>query len=202
LEGGSAIWRADIDGTNVTLLSKDKLDVQPSCSPDGKFVVYVDVSNIINRLMKVSIEGGTPSEISKVELQSPAISPDGNSVAVAYTPDLSKPPKLAVVGLNGGEIRSTYDFPQEVAISGDGGQKLVWTKDGHAVLYPVNKSGLVSIWAQPVTAPGASPAPAKQVMSLGPDFGWGAYALSPDGKQMIYAHGRILTDAVLISHFH
>ena len=201
-EGGSAIWRADIDGTNVTPLSKDKLDVQPSCSPDGKFVVYVDVSNVVNRLMKVSIEGGTPSEISKVELQSPAISPDGNSVAVTYTPNLSKPPKLAIIGLNGGEIRSTYDFPQEAALNGDGGQKLVWTNDGRAVLYPVNKSGVVSLWAQPVSAPGASPSPAKQVMSLGPDFGWGAYALSPDGKQMIYAHGRILTDAVLISHFH
>jgi eukaryotic-like serine/threonine-protein kinase len=200
--GGSSVWRADIDGTNVALLSNDKLDGQPSCSPDGKFVVYVDASNIVNRLMKVGIEGGTPAEISKLEVQSPVISPDGNSVAVAYTPDLSKPPKLAVIGLAGGEIRSTYDLPQEVALNGDGGQKLAWTKDGHAVLYPVNKSGVVSLWAQPVTSPGVAPGPAKQVMTIGSDFEWGAYALSPDGKQMIYAHGRILTDAVLISHFH
>ncbi|HXN71330.1 MAG TPA: protein kinase [Candidatus Acidoferrales bacterium] len=200
--GNSSVWRADIDGTNVALLSNGKRDVQPSCSPDGKFVVYVDVSNNVYRLMKVGIEGGTPAEITKLEVQSPVISPDGNSVAVAYTPDLSKPPKLAVVGLSGGEIRSTYDLPQEVAFTGDGGQKLTWTKDGHAVLYPVNKSGLVSIWAQPVTSPGAAPAPAKQVMTTGSDFEWGAYSLSPDGKQIIYAHGRILTDAVLISHFH
>jgi hypothetical protein len=40
------------------------------------------------------------------------------------------------------------------------------------------------------------------VMNLGPDFQWGAYTLSPDGKQIIYAHGRAVTDAVLISHFH
>ena len=200
--GNSSVWRADIDGTNVALLSNGKVDVQPSCSPDGKFVVYIDVSNNVNRLMKVGIEGGTPAEISKLEVQSPIISPDGSSVAVAYTPDLSKPPKLAVIGLSGGEIRSTYELPQEVALNGDGGQKLNWTKDGHAVLYPVNKSGFVSIWAQPVTPPGAALIPAKQVMTTGSDFEWGAYALSPDGKQIIYAHGRILTDAVLISHFH
>jgi hypothetical protein len=74
-------------------------------------------------------------------------------------------------------------------------------KDGRAVLYPVNKSGTASLWAQPIAATGATPVAPKQLMSLGPDFAWGGYTLSPDGKQLMYAHGHIVTDAVLISHF-
>jgi hypothetical protein len=48
---------------------------------------------------------------------------------------------------------------------------------------------------------GSARSPAKQVMTLGPDFQWCAYTLSPDGKQVVYAQGRAVTDAVLISHF-
>ncbi|MFZ3215251.1 MAG: protein kinase [Candidatus Acidiferrales bacterium] len=200
----SAIWRADMDGSNLTKLSGDETAVHPDCSPDGKFVVYVDVLHEPTRLMKVGIDGGAPTEISKADLFSPAISPDGTSLAVLYHPDPAKRPSLAVVGLNGGEIRSVYDLPVDAqeALSGDGGQKLAWTGDGRAILYPVNKDGELSLWAQPVTSQGATPAAAKRVMNLGADFQWGAYALSPDGKQIVYAHGRQVTDAVLISHFH
>jgi eukaryotic-like serine/threonine-protein kinase len=200
----SSIWRADMDGSNLTQLSTGKIAVHPNCSPDGKFVVYVGVVGDSVQLMRVGIDGGTPAEISKEELFSPVISPDGNSAACAYQPDPGKRPKLAVVGLNGGEIRNVYDLPPEMqgAFNGDGGQKLAWTKDGRAILYPFNKDGVISLWAQPVGPQGSAPAAAKQVMNLGPDFQWGAYTLSPDGKQIIYAHGRAVTDAVLISHFH
>jgi len=200
----SAIWRADTDGSNLTQLSNGKLAVHPSCSPDGKFVVYVDVEGNSTHLMRVGIDGGTPSQISKEELFAPVISPDGNSLACAYQPEPGKRPNLAIVGIDGGEVRNVFDLPQETqaTLGGDGGQKLAWTKDGRAVLYPVNKDGVVTLWAQPVGAQGSAPAAAKQVMNLGPDFQWGAYTLSPDGKQIIYAHGRAVTDAVLISHFH
>src|SRR5271155_237763 len=200
----SSIWRADMDGSNLTQLSTGKLAVHPNCSPDGKFVVYVGVAGDSIHLMRVGIDDGAPTEVSKEELFSPVIAPDGNSLAAAYQPEPGKRPNLAIVGLDGGEIRNGYDLPPETqsAFGGDGGQKLAWTKDGRAVLYPVNKDGVVTLWAQPVGAQGSAPAAAKQVMNLGPDFQWGAYTLSPDGKQIIYAHGRAVTDAVLISHFH
>jgi eukaryotic-like serine/threonine-protein kinase len=200
----SSIWRADMDGSNLTQLSTGKIAVHPNCSPDGNSVVYVEVSGDATHVMRVGIDGGTPTEVSKQEAYSPVYAPDGSALAVLYQPDPGKPVKLAVMGLDGGEIRNVYDLPPEAqsSINGDGGQKISWTKDGRAILYPVRKNGVVTLWAQPVGPQGSAPAAAKQVMNLGPDFQWGAYTLSPDGKQVIFAHGRAVTDAVLISHFH
>jgi eukaryotic-like serine/threonine-protein kinase len=202
-QNSSAVWRADMDGSNLTQLSSGKIAAQPNCSPDGQFVVYVDVSDVTARLMRVGIDGGTPTEIVKAEMFRPIVSPDRSSMAVTYEPDPSKRARLAVIGMNG-DIRSVYDLTPEAvaALNGDGGQKLAWTKDSRAVLYPTINDGTVTLWAQPIAPQGGAPAPAKQVMNLGPDFQWGAYALSPDGKQIVYARGRAATDAVLISHFH
>ena len=196
-----SIWRADADGANVKELTPGRFAVEPSCSPDGKFVVFLDVVGDTTHLMKVDLDGGALTEVSKAQVGRPAISPDGRLVAGIYGRDLSQQ-KLAIVGMDGGEVQALYDLPPTASISGDGGEKLIWTKDGRAVLYPVQKAGAVEIMAQPVGGPGASPAPARQVMNLGPDFDWGAWSLSPDGKQIVYAHGRHPTDAVLISHFH
>src|SRR5580700_9207719 len=203
-QDSSSIWRAEMDGSNPTRLSTGKIAVHPNCSPDGKSVVYVDVTGNATHVMRVSIDGGTPTQVSKQEAYSPAYAPDGSALAVLYQPDPGKPSKLAVMGLDGGEIRSVYDFPPEAqaAVNGDGGQKISWTRDGRAILYPIRKDAVVTLWAQPVGPQGSAPAAAKQVMNLGPDFQWGAYTLSPDGKQIIYAHGHAVTDAVLISHFH
>ena len=68
-----------MDGSNLRLRESTAVT---TCSPDGTFVVYVDVAGDVTRLMKVGIDGGTPTEISKAEEFSPVISPDGGSVAV------------------------------------------------------------------------------------------------------------------------
>jgi serine/threonine protein kinase/Tol biopolymer transport system component len=196
-----SISRSDLDGGNLKQLTSGLLDVMPSCSADGKFVVYLDAQGA-GRLMKVGTEGGAPTQVTKELIQSPVISPDGGSVAGFYRPEPDKPPKLAIVGLQGGEIRTTYNLPAEVVSGGDGGHKLEWTKDGRNVLYLVNKDEVPSIWAQPVGAPGAPAASPKRIASFAHDTNIWAFTLSPDGKQIVYAQGRNVTDAVVIAHFH
>jgi len=149
----------------------------------------------------VGIDGGAPVSLSKETLFFPVISPDGNSIAAGYHPDLAKPSKLAVLGMEGGEIRRVFDVTPDTVLGGEGGSSIAWTKDGRAILLVVGKEGASTLWAQPLGAAGAPPPPARQIMDLSSEQVW-SFALSPDGKQIVYARGLPVTDAVVISHFH
>jgi eukaryotic-like serine/threonine-protein kinase len=199
---GISVWRADIDGGNSKQLTTGSLDILPNCSPDGKFIFYSDASGT-GRVMRIGIDGGAPTQLTKEFMESPRVSPDNKTMAAFYRPDPSKAPKIAIVGLEGGEIRSLYDVPNEtITGTGDGGHKLEWTKDGRNVIYAVFKDDAASIWAQPVGSPGALPVTPKRIASFPSDSRVWAVSISPDGKQVLYSSGRDVTDAVLISHFH
>jgi serine/threonine protein kinase/Tol biopolymer transport system component len=203
-DGSLKIYRADVDGSNAKAITAGPINVLPSCSPDGTFVVYVQSSGQAVALEKVSIDGGAPTQLSKTGdiVATPAISPDGKSVAVTYTPDVSKPAKVAVMNLATGAIEHMYDAPDGVSFNQDAVSLMSWTRDGRAILYPVTRGGVANLWAQPVaTAPGAPSAGPKQVTNF-TDLKIFSFAVSPDGKQMALARGRTVTDAVLISHFH
>jgi len=199
-EQGLSIWRGDANAGNLKQLTNGPADLWPRCSADGKTVVYVNISGDTANLMKISIEGAQPVGLSKETLRFPAISPDNQLVAVEYHPDLSKPAKLAIVSIDSGEIKDVYDEPPEAVFGGEGGSCLSWTKDGRSVLFMVDKNQQTSLWAQPIAAAGSSHAAAKEIMSLASGFVW-SYALSPDGKQIVYSRGVPATDVVLISHF-
>ncbi|HXA77375.1 MAG TPA: protein kinase [Candidatus Acidoferrales bacterium] len=198
---GVSIWRADLDGSNLKQLSTGTADMWPNCSPDGKFVVYTDISGDRALLMKVGIDGGTPVDLNKEALEFPVVSPDNNSIAAIYRPDPTKPPKIAVLGADGAEIRAAYDVPVGLTTGAYGGSTLAWTKDGRAILFVVERSGVSSLWAQPVGTRGEAPASPKQLMTFGPGVLW-SFALSPDGRQILSSQGERVTDAVLITHFH
>jgi serine/threonine protein kinase len=198
---GISIWRANLDGSNAKQLSTEPYGALPACTPDGKTVIYEEASDSPS-LMRVSIDGGTPTLIAKGPYGSPRVSPDGASVAAISVPDILKPPKLVIIGLDSGETRSSYELPRETIYQGDGGHKLEWTKDGRAVIFLVNKDETPGLWAQPITATGTPPMSAKRITTFSPESTVYAFALSPDGKQIVFAQGRALTDAVLISHFH
>ncbi|MGC1383135.1 MAG: protein kinase, partial [Candidatus Acidiferrales bacterium] len=186
------IYRADMDGGNVTAITPGPLNVSPSCSPDGQFVVFITAVGQNTSLSKVGIDGGAVSTVSHELMQFPAISPDGTSVAVAYTNDVSKPAKVAVVGLASGEIQHIFDAPDGAYFSADSVGLLHWTKDGRAILYPVRKEDTANLWAQPVGEPGAPEMTPKQVTNFS-DSRIFSYTYSPDGKQMVLARGRTVT---------
>jgi eukaryotic-like serine/threonine-protein kinase len=198
---GISIWRADLDGGNLKQLTSGALDIYPNCSADGTFVVYDDASGH-GQLMRVGIDGGKPERVSGELILQPQISPDQKSVAGFYDPDPSKPPKIAIAGMQGGEIRSLFEVPPEVVWTGDGGHKLEWTKDGRNIVYSVRKEEVPTLWAQPVGSVGAPAASPKRIASFAQDTRLWAFSISPDGKQIAYSRGQDITDAVLISHFH
>jgi Tol biopolymer transport system component len=193
-----SLWVADVDGGNGKKLPPESSGV-PACSPDGKFIVYDDDER---GLMRTSIDGSSPTLITKAHVHEPQVSPDEALVAGFISLDASKPPQIAIVDIQSGEIRNTYDMPTEVVWQGDGGHKLEWTKDGRSVLYQVRKDEIPALWAQPVGPKGAPASPPKRIAVFPQETHLWGFTFSPDGTQIAYSRGQYVTDAVLISHFH
>src|SRR5207237_514302 len=61
--GGNSIniWRVDADGSNQKQLTNGKMDFNPSCSPDGKWVYYSDWD--AQQVNRVPTEGGTAEPV-------------------------------------------------------------------------------------------------------------------------------------------
>ena len=60
-ENATSIWRVDADGTHPKRLTHGRSDIRPLCSPDGKWVYYMDLST--SHVMRVPIDSGTPEFI-------------------------------------------------------------------------------------------------------------------------------------------
>jgi Tol biopolymer transport system component len=199
--GHATVWHGDAEGVNLQKITNGPEDEHPSCSPDGKFVVYQVASPAPSRIMKVGIDGGTPRAIGKEHLELPVISPDGGSLVASYDPGPDKPPRLAVVGIENGEVQNIYSLPEGAALGHQAGEIVSWTRDGRSLLFAVNKRGVGNLWAQSIAATGKAPPSPRQITNFPADMIW-SFAPSPDRSETIFARGRPIRDAVLISHFH
>jgi Tol biopolymer transport system component len=199
--GRDSLWRVDSKGNNLKQLTNGVEDERPSCSPDGKFVVYQDAAPVPGRLMRVNLDGGSPTAIGNMNLEYPVISPDGKSVAGRYDPGPDKPMTLATIGIDGGEVQNTYQLPLGANIGDEAGAKVAWSRDGRSILFLVGKNGVSNLWAQSLAPTGKTPPAPRQITNFGSLQIW-SFSLSPNGGEAVFARGRAVGDAVLISHFH
>ncbi|MEK6320486.1 MAG: protein kinase [Acidobacteriota bacterium] len=179
------IWRMGLDGSNPRQLTQGEGEYFPTCSPDGKWVVYTPVSSGGKlSLWKIPIDGGDPVQINERVSVKPAISPDGKWIAFQTTGDQpTSGPKLAIVPFDGGQPLKLLDVPLA---------QFRWSADGKAILYLDDKEGVSNIWSQALD--GGAPKqltkfPADQIFS----FDW-----SRDGKMIVCSRGVVTTDVVLI----
>lgn len=200
-KGGTvALTRANPDGSNATKLvekdlwkpSRTSLSTRaPACSPDGKFVFFVGTGGS-RKIYRVSIEGGTPVEISETPgdfiVGSLSVSPDGNFLAYLYdqysgttTPGW----KFAVISLGGGSMVNILEAP-----GGIEGPR--WSPDGKGLQYLVTRNATTNIWEQPLA--GGKP---RQLTSFTSgqifDFDW-----SPDRTRLLMTRGTRSSDVILL----
>jgi Tol biopolymer transport system component/DNA-binding winged helix-turn-helix (wHTH) protein len=188
--GTKDIWRADSDGANSKQLTRGSDNSDPSCSPDGKWVVFV--SNVGGpRLWKISIDGGAPTQLTDYDSRSAAISPDDKWIAATNVE--GDRVNIAVVPFEGGQPWKIFDYtavsPSPVCSC------LRWTPDGQALAYIDTRKSVSNLWAQPLTG-----GPPRQITDFTSelifDFAW-----SRDGKQLALARGTVTSDVVLIRNF-
>ncbi|MGA8154444.1 MAG: winged helix-turn-helix domain-containing protein [Terriglobales bacterium] len=194
------IWRMDADGSNPIRIVDEAVATSPQCSPDGKWVIYVQVPSLT--LMRVTITGEKPPEaIANVpaawELDVLAFSPEGRRIAYVAAPETpvvnpssrsgSQPNQLKVIAFDGGTLMHQFDWPASA-------WRPRWAPRGDAIDYILTRNGVSNIWQQNLA--GGAP---KQITNFESgqifDFAW-----SHDGKQLAMTRGSENSDVILISN--
>jgi Tol biopolymer transport system component/predicted Ser/Thr protein kinase len=189
------LWRLNASTGELKQLTNGTSDVFPSCTPDGKWVVYTALGENPYRIMKVSIDGGQPAELARGQVEEPAVSPDGNLIAYLRLDGegANQKIKFVIEKIEGGVPVQEMDAPTRIKQNALG-----WTPDGRALTYVDFSLGNLQLYAQPLKG-----GPPVQLLSFDSepthvmDFAW-----SRDGKKIAITRAVGLdTDVVMFSNF-
>jgi serine/threonine protein kinase len=173
------VWMADQSGANPRQLSPGPGDDFPTCTPDGRWVIYSSYppGEQATRFMKVAPNGGEPVEMAHFEKYpfGPQVSPDGRLLAYLQYSVVSgkETMKALVADLETGKTRRDY-------VVQSGAEQLKWAPDGTALTYVTTNGHSQSVVRQPLDGK-----PATTVLHfdseplLIPAYDW-----SPDGKRL------------------
>jgi eukaryotic-like serine/threonine-protein kinase len=186
--GTVTLTRVDTDGTHSTKLVSGDL-YAPACSPDGRFVFYVN-GHQPQRIWRMSIEGGSPVAIAPGMgngIGPLGVSPDGR--LLAYTFDEYPPAwKIAVIPVGGGPPMKTFKVPGGI-------RSMRWSPNGAGLQYLLTHDGATNVWEQPL-AGGVPKQLTKFTSGEIADFNW-----SPDYKRLLLTRGSLSSDVVLLRKF-
>ena len=197
----SEIWKVSADGTDPVKLSDGQYDMSPACSPDGKWVFYLDG---MQRIKRVATEGGQPEEIASGIPQLDrvmgtfAFAPDNSRMAaLVETVDPSSnraKTRLAVFDFKNGSILSPRLLTPEVGVIAgslhNGGVR--FSSDGKSLWYAVRKNGDQNLWVQPLDG-----SPGRLQTNFSSDT-ISHFRSSPDGKMLVVSRVHSISDIVLL----
>jgi eukaryotic-like serine/threonine-protein kinase len=183
----STIWRLDTGGGKLKQLSDGKLDSNPVCSPDGKWVYYSDDSNDA-KLTRVPVEGGKAERLSESPGYGFDISPDGKlAVLATFVSPGDANGRLALISVDSPQNMRLLDQQRPVA------QRTVhFTHDGKAVVYPFDDQSAQNLWLQPLDG-----SPGQQITNFKSEY-IAAFHWSFDGSKLAVVRFHEASDVVLL----
>ena len=189
------LWRLDPATGELKQLTSGKNDESPTCTPDGKWLVFVASNDNFSHLTRIPASGGSPTELDVGNIYGyPMISPDGASVAYLKLEGQGAAGKLKVMvrQIESGAVLHELDAPV-----GDA-QSINWTPDGKALTYLHTVGSTRNLYMVPLA--GGSPVQLTH-FDTEPSL-IRAYAWQPGGKKIAIAIARFNdTDAVIFSDF-
>ncbi|MGA8429921.1 MAG: protein kinase [Candidatus Sulfotelmatobacter sp.] len=183
------IWRSAADGTELRRLTEGKRDMFPMCSPDGKTVVYTDIT--VPAYMKVSIDGGQPERITNDFADFDTgfdVARDGKTVVLGIYDFKAQRPAISLVSLDSGQVLRTFEYDPRHQ-----GQPR-FSPDGKGIVYPIREKGVDNLWLQPLGG-----APGRQLTNF-TSLKIYSYQWSLDGKSLALVRGDSPSDLVLIQN--
>lgn len=186
------MWRVNLDGSNPIQLTSGLWEGYPAFSPDSRWVIYTSLQHGKPTLLKISIDGGTPTRVTDHNATTAAVSPDGKLIGFTYpeSSDSSAPPnRIAIMSFDGGPVLRTFELTSTSAVL----PMIQWSEDGKSVYYTVISNNVSNIWRQPID--GGKP---KQVTDF-KEMVITSFAWSQDGKELACSRGTLNRDAILIT---
>jgi eukaryotic-like serine/threonine-protein kinase len=192
-EPGNNIWRVTTTAGGASRLTNGSYDLNPACSPDGKWLVYSSRNDGGPSAFRIPIDGGEPVPLAAGEAFDAAPSPGGRLVYYSgFEWDEQPAPmrrlRWIVISSDGKRV-----FTRDAAADKTIGTLPSWAPDESGLDYVVTRKGVSNIWRQPLSG-----GPPLQVthFSAGKIF---SFAWSPDAKWLSLASGSNRSDVVLIS---
>ena len=193
------IWSTNLDGSAPQQLTDGAVDNNPLCSPDGKWVYYIETAGAF-RLMRVPSEGGGKAEpVANAAVPNQfaiewvvSIAPDGKSIS--YGVDVedavthAASTKLATLGLDGNPPAGPQLSDLDPRISGAARP----VPGGNGLAYPVGENGVTNLWVK-----SSDGSPARQLTHFSEDV-FNDFRWSPDGKTLAIPREHDTSDVVLL----
>jgi Tol biopolymer transport system component len=185
--GTRNIWASAVDGTGLRQITTGKYEDMAACSPDGKWVFFIDQPHFA--YMKVPVTGGTPEVWLKTSPESRGsfdVSSDGKlAVLGSYDFKLRKP-TIVLSSLETGQPVKNFEFdPRHQGI-------LRFSPAGKGFVYPIRDKGVDNLYLQPLDG-----SPGRQLTNF-TSLKIYSYQWSPDGKNLVLVRGDSPSDLVLI----
>ncbi len=177
------LWKVTDGGRPAQLLSGPA--GWPSVTHDDRSVIFSSASGGVQSLWMVSIDGGTPVQLTKVFVSVPTLSPDGKAAAFETQDDQGRP-AYAICNLpDCSPLRFVPPRP------GGGSSRITWTPDSTGFLYVTGTPR--NLWVESLDGK-----PARQLTHFIDDRQIADAAWSRDGARLAIARTTTTTDIVLI----
>ena len=178
------LWRMSTSGTDFKQLTFGSAEADPLCSPDGKWVYYIDYADS-QALKRVSIDGGSPETILATAQGAAEISPDGKSVASLEVRELDHRLVLNIFSLEDKKV-AFHDIDPRAS------WPFAFAPDGKSVVFAVRERGVSNLWTQPLD--GSAPRQLTHFTSERIE----KFLFSKDGTKIAMQRGHNESDAVLL----
>jgi Tol biopolymer transport system component len=122
------LWLINPDGSSLTqLTNSDAYESGPRWSPDGQFILYVDISYQCTNIFRLSSDAATLRQLTDTcKDDSPTWSPDGSQIAFVTTREEYF--DLYLMDADGSNQRKVYDSTYGVISP-------VWGPDGRSIYF-------------------------------------------------------------------